>query len=97
MARPPNPTGPSEPPGQLPSVPPPQDLYATSDIRFVMIELGKVSVKVDRLIHDVDKQGTKIDAVQHQISFVKGALWVVGGLIAIAATVITLYLRSVAH
>jgi hypothetical protein len=62
-----------------------------------MIELGKVSVKVDRLIHDVDKQGTKIDAVQHQISFVKGALWVVGGLIAIAATVITLYLRSVAH
>jgi len=65
VARPPNPTGPSGPPEQLANVPPPPDLYATSDIRFVMIELGKVSTKVDRLIQDVEGQGTKIDAVQH--------------------------------
>jgi uncharacterized protein YoxC len=97
VAKPPNATGPSGPPGQLPNVSPPQDLYATSDIRFVMIELGKLSVKVDRLIQDVEGQGAKIDAVRHQISFVKGALWVIGGVIAIAVAVITVYLRSVLH
>jgi hypothetical protein len=38
----------SGPPRELASVPPPQDLYQTSDIRFVMIELGKVGVCVRR-------------------------------------------------
>jgi hypothetical protein len=93
VASPPNPTEPSGPPEQLASVPPPQDLYATSDIRFVMIELGKVGVKVDRLIQDVEGHGTKIDAVRHQISFVKGALWVIGALVAMLVALITLYLR----
>lgn len=97
MAKPPIPIGPSGPPGQLPNVPPPPDLYPTSDIRFVMIELGKVSVKVDRLIQDVEGQGAKIDAVRHQISFVRGALWVIGGVIAIAVAVITIYLRPALH
>jgi hypothetical protein len=87
----------SESPRQLPSVPPPQDLYQTSDIRFVMIELGKVGVKVDRLIQDVEGQGAKIDAVRHQISFVRGALWVFGALIAIATAAITLYLKTGQH
>ena len=87
----------SEPPRQLPSVPPPQDLYQTSDIRFVMIELGKVGVKVDRLIQDVEGHGAKIDAVRHQISFVKGAVWVLGALVTIAMVVITVYLRMVQH
>jgi hypothetical protein len=60
-------------------------LYPTSDIRFVMVELGKLGTKVDRLISDVEAQGTKIDAqsakidaVCHQISFAKGALSVFG-------------------
>jgi hypothetical protein len=83
----------SEPPRQFANVPTPQDLYPTSDIRFVMVELGKLGTKVDRLIQDVDRQGTKIDAVWHQISFVKGALWVLGGLFAIATVAVPIYFR----
>lgn len=56
----------SGPPRQFPSVPP-QDLYPTSDIRFVMVELGKVSTKLDRLIEDVEKHGGKIGAVEKTI------------------------------
>jgi hypothetical protein len=55
-----------------------QDLYPTSDIRFVIHEIGKLTAKVDRLIDDVAKHGDKIDAVRHQVTFVKGALWVIG-------------------
>jgi hypothetical protein len=67
--------------------------FTRRDIRFVMVELGKLGTKVDRLIQDVDRQGTKIDAVWHQISFVKGALWVLGGLFAIATVAVPIYFR----
>lgn len=56
----------------------PQDLYPTSDIRFVIHEVGKLTAKVDRLIEDVGKHSEKIDAVRHQVSFVKGAMWIIG-------------------
>src|ERR1700733_932369 len=48
---------------------PPRDLYPTSDIRFVLVEIGKLSASVDRLIDDVSAQGTKVDAIRHQVSF----------------------------
>jgi hypothetical protein len=54
------------PPKQFPIVPP-QDLYPTSDIRFVLVELGKVSTKLDRLIDDVDKHGGKIGALEKTV------------------------------
>jgi hypothetical protein len=68
-----------------------QDLYPTSDIRFVMLRIGELSSKVDRLIDDVGKQGTKIDNVNNQISFVKGAMWVIGFLVLAIAAVVTWY------
>jgi hypothetical protein len=71
-----------------------QDLHPTSDIRFVIHEIGKLTTKVDRLIEDVDKHGDKIDAVRHQVSFVKGAFWVFSGLIAIATIGLTIFLRT---
>jgi hypothetical protein len=81
----------SEPPRQFASVPPPQDLYQTSDIRFVMHEVGKLVAKVDRLIEDVGKHGDKIDGLRHQVTFVKGALWVIGFLILAFGAVATWY------
>lgn len=75
----------------------PHDLYATSDIRFVMVEIGKLTTQVSRLIEDVGKHGEKIDLVRHQISFVKGAVWVFGALGAIAVAAITIYLKFAAH
>jgi hypothetical protein len=59
--------------------------------------VAQLAIKTDRLIADVDKQGDRIDGVRHQISFVKGALWVIGGLIAIATTAIVIYLRTAPH
>jgi hypothetical protein len=47
-----------------------------------MLEIGKLATKVDRLIEDVRGHGDKIDAVRHQVTFVKGALWVIGGVLA---------------
>lgn len=53
-------TPPSETPAEFPSVPPTRDLYPTSDIRFVMLEIGKLTSSVDRLIADVQTQSQKI-------------------------------------
>jgi hypothetical protein len=62
-----NPSQEGETPRQVATVTPPQDLYPTSDIRFVLIELGKVSNKIDGLTEAVGKQGTKIDAVERTV------------------------------
>jgi hypothetical protein len=69
-------------PADFPQVPP-RDLHPTSDIRFVIGEVAKLTVQVERLIDDVRGHGDKIDAVRHQVTFVKGALWVIGGVMAI--------------
>ncbi len=52
----------------------PRDLHPTSDIRFVMIELAKLSTLVERLIKDVGSQEEKIDALRHQATYIKGGL-----------------------
>ncbi|MCH8166924.1 MAG: hypothetical protein IIC03_03220 [Proteobacteria bacterium] len=61
----------------------PRDMYATSDIRFVMLTIGELTTKVDSLISSVDNHGEKIDDLRHKVSFVKGAMWVIGGVLAI--------------
>lgn len=75
------------PPQDFASVPPP-DLYPTSDIRFVMIELGKLSVKVDRLVDDVKGHGTKIDRLRQIVAWVGGAAAVVFVLLSVAAKIL---------
>jgi hypothetical protein len=60
----------SEPPRQVASVTP-QDLYPTSDIRFVLVELGKVGTKLDRLIEDVGKQGDKLGTLETTVDRVR--------------------------
>lgn len=72
----------------------PRDLYPTSDIRFVMIEVGKLTANVDRLIADVKSQGTKLDDIGHKISFLKGAMWAGGILITIVLGIATFVLNS---
>ena len=52
----------------------PRDLHPTSDIRFVMIEIAKLSTLVERLIKDVANQEEKIDALRHQATYIKGGL-----------------------
>lgn len=76
-------------PSQLASVPPP-DLYATSDIRFVMLEIGKLTSKVDRLIDDVKSQGTKLDKLRLTVAWVGGGAAVLAFLITLAVKVLPL-------
>jgi hypothetical protein len=52
----------------------PRDLHPTSDIRFVMVEIAKLTTKVDRLIEDVDGQDKKIELLMHQSTFIKGGI-----------------------
>jgi hypothetical protein len=64
-------------------------LQAIMDLKGAVDSVG---TKIDRLIGDVSNRGDKIDAVQHQLSSVKDAVWVIGGLLAaIAAT--SIYIR----
>ena len=81
------PSSDSEPPRQFPSVPPPQDLYATSDIRLVMIELGKLSTKADRLIEDVEKHGSRIGTLEKSVDRVRTGAIVSGAIVSVVAVV----------
>jgi hypothetical protein len=69
-------------------------LQAITELQKSITDVGS---KTDRLIRDVDGHGSKIDAIRHQITFVKGALWVVGALIATAIAAGGLYFRAIAH
>lgn len=69
----------------------PRDLHATSDIRFVMLRIGELTTKVDALLKAVDSHGDKIDDLRLKVSFVKGAVWVLGGLIAVLIIAATWY------
>lgn len=58
----------SEPPDpeQIANVSP-QNLYPTSDIRFVMMELGGLKKSVERLIDDVKDHGKEVTAATKSI------------------------------
>ncbi|GJI95589.1 hypothetical protein GTP81_19010 [Rugamonas sp. FT107W] len=53
-----------------------------ADLRFVLLEIGKLSSNVERLITDVKSMGEKVDGLRHQVTFVRGALYVVSGVLA---------------
>lgn len=70
------PSGEQQNPDAYPQVPP-RDLYPTSDIRFVILEIGKLNANVERLILDVKGHGEKINTVTHLVSFARG--WIIRG------------------
>lgn len=69
----------------------PRDLHQISDIRFVMLSIGELTTKVDALVKAVDSHGDKIDDLRLKVSFVKGAVWVLGALLAIVIVAATWY------
>lgn len=52
------------PPSEYAQVPPPRDLHPTSDIRFVIQEVAKLSTQVERLISDVKDLSGKVNPGQ---------------------------------
>jgi hypothetical protein len=69
----------------------PRDLHQTSDIRFVMLSIGELTTKVNALVKAVDNHGDKIDDLRLKVSFVKGAIWVFGAVLAFIILVATWY------
>ena len=57
--------------GDFPAVSP-RDLHPTSDIRFVMVEVSKLTTKVERLISDVEKIDDQLDKLRHVYSRIQG-------------------------
>jgi hypothetical protein len=94
MARTPEDSREEGPPPERPAGEPIRDLYPTMDARFVLVEIGKLGSKVDRLIDDVKSSSDRLDAVRHQITFVKGALWVLGFVVTILAAGVFWYLSG---
>ncbi|MCK1706134.1 hypothetical protein IVA86_33215 [Bradyrhizobium sp. 146] len=91
--RPPNDQGEVTTPTDFPAVVP-RDLHPTTDIRFVIHELGKLTSQVVRLIEDVDSHGKKIGEVKDAINFVKGALWVLGAVVVVGGSILSLILSG---
>ena len=77
-----------------PSAGPPVELYPMTDVRFVILRIGELSVKVDRLIEDVAKQGEKVSDVRDKITFVRGAIWVLGSLLGVVVLALGWYVTG---
>ena len=82
-------------------VPDPSPRYDSMQVLQSLIEIQKElsvnSTKIDRLITDVGDQGKKLDDIRHTVSFVRGALWVLGALFGIAIIAVGLYLKLPPH
>lgn len=84
----------SQPANQNTNPPPATELYPMTDIRFVLVRIGELSAKVDRLIDDVSKQGKKVEEVRDKITFVRGAVWVLLGALTLATGIFIAYLSG---
>ena len=59
------------------------------DMQFVLLEIGKLSSNVERLITDVNAVGDKVDNLRHQVTFVRGMLYVLSGVMAVGVYLLT--------
>jgi hypothetical protein len=59
------------------------------DMQFVLLEIGKLSSNVERLITDVKTMGDKVDNLRHQVTFMRGMLYVLSGVVAIGVYLLT--------
>ncbi len=80
---------------------PPGDLHPSPEIRFVLVEIGKLTATVGRLVDDVKGQGSKldglsrqVDGIKRQISFVKGAVWASSAFLTLLVGVVSFFLSS---
>jgi hypothetical protein len=81
-----------------PSTPMLDHSFTLQAVMELQKSVAELSTKTERLIRDVENQVAKIDEVRHQISFVRGAVWVIGGLSALlvlASAGVALYARLI--
>lgn len=59
-----------------------------------MLEIGKLTTMVQGLKTTADKHGDKLDDLSHKVAFVKGAMWVIGGVITVGLLILGWYLSG---
>lgn len=59
------------------------------DMQFVLLEIGKLSSNVERLLAEVKAMGDKVDNLRHQVTFVRGTLYVLIGVMAVGVYLLT--------
>ena len=69
--------------------------FTPQAVMAVQRDLGAVMSKLDRAISDIGTQGDKIDQLRHQVSFVRGAIFVVAGIVALTGYLLSNHLTSV--
>jgi hypothetical protein len=62
--------------------------FITEALMQIQASISALTVKTDRLISDVEKQGDKIDKLRIRFAWVAGGATVVGTLIGIALTLV---------
>lgn len=86
---------PSTTPQSFPQTLPPEAAGQHSFILQSLYELrgslGELSAKVDHLVKAVEGQGDRIDQLRHQVTFVKGAMWVMGALLGVVVLAVGWY------
>lgn len=78
-----------------------RDATPSMDTHFLLLEMGKLMERTDAQIKAVDRIDKKIDtlcsdvdAFKHKLSFLKGAVWILGGLIVIATLALGWYING---
>lgn len=84
-------------PETTPQFPQPTHDFTLQAVMEMQRTLGGLCEKVDGMSINLRSQGEKIDTVRQQISFVKGALWVIGGLVTLAIIGAGVYLKYAVH
>ena len=90
-------TEPADVPRTFASVPPPvttpmlDHSFTLQAIMGLERSVADLAAKTDRLIKDVASQNTKLNEVYDKITFVRGALWVIGALMISLIGIVTWY------
>jgi hypothetical protein len=80
---------------------PPRDLHPIADIRFVITELATLGQKIENLAEKISEMKSeqkdgrdRLHSIEKGVAFVKGALWVFGGIFAIMLVILGVLLRK---
>lgn len=74
-------------PRSMPQVAPPQDLHPMADIRFVIVEVSKLTERIDQLIADVKEHGTRLRTIETAVDRVKTGAYVAGVIFSLVGVV----------
>jgi hypothetical protein len=80
---------------------PGRDARPALDTHFLLLEVGKLLHSSERLVKDIEKIDKKLDSMdddiselKHSSSFLKGAMWVIGGLVVLSGILIAAYVNG---